>query len=132
MAKKNPSKRPTRVTRHVKNLKKRNKVNGKRLTQKRKRKRGSTSKDRRTAQYVAWRKAVYARDNATCQRCGKKECYVNAHHIRPWALFPADRFDVDNGVTLCVKCHKAVHKCKASKFLDLGYGRNKPIPKSKP
>lgn len=92
-----------------------------------KRKKGSTAKDRKSDKYVAWRKAVYQRDAHTCQRCDTKECYIQAHHIRPWALFPKDRYDINNGVTLCKKCHKAVHKRgKTSKFLDLGeHGRTK-------
>ena len=59
-----------------------------------------------------WRRVVYRRDSRTCQECGFKAegpGQLNAHHIKPWAKFPDDRFDVDNGVTLCLKCHRTKH-----------------------
>lgn len=61
---------------------------------------------RKTFAFAEWREAVYKRDNYTCQFCGEKKKYLNAHHIRLFALFPALRFDVANGVTLCEECHK--------------------------
>ena len=59
---------------------------------------------------VEWREAVYARDHFTCQHCLRVGGILNAHHIKPWAKFPALRFEIDNGITLCVPCHKAEHK----------------------
>ena len=58
----------------------------------------------------AWRWAVYIRDNFTCQKCKdrtRKGHYVKleAHHIKPFATYPELRFDVNNGLTLCKKCH---------------------------
>ena len=60
--------------------------------------------------FKVWRSAVFQRDNWTCQECGnrsKKNNYIRieAHHIKPFALFPEFRFSVDNGITLCKKCH---------------------------
>lgn len=92
-----------------------------------KKRKGSTNKDRADPKYVTWRRSVFIRDNFQCQKCFKIKCYLQAHHIRPWAMFPADRYDIDNGVTLCDKCHRRVHRSKRSKFLDLGYGRGKAI-----
>jgi len=59
-----------------------------------------------------WRKAVYERDDHTCQKCFVKGSgkNLNAHHILPWALFPELRFEVENGITLCKTCHKRYHK----------------------
>lgn len=57
-----------------------------------------------------WREAVYARDSFICQHCNKVGGTLNAHHVKPWAKFPALRFEIDNGITLCVPCHKAEHK----------------------
>jgi 5-methylcytosine-specific restriction endonuclease McrA len=123
-------KKPNEETRYVQEVKKRNKRNGKRIVRRRKKK-GSTKQNRISKKYIEWRKSVYERDNYTCRRCGRKNCYLNAHHIRPWSLFIEDRHRIDNGVTLCVKCHEAVHRSKRSKFLDVGHGRGKPIPRKR-
>lgn len=66
----------------------------------------------RTA-YIEWRKAVYHRDNHTCQHCGKRGVKLNAHHILPWALYPERRYDVANGITLCKSCHINLHRTKS-------------------
>ena len=54
-----------------------------------------------------WRKAVFERDDFTCQICEKRGCELNADHIKPFAYFPELRFELSNGRTLCVDCHKA-------------------------
>ena len=57
-----------------------------------------------------WRKAVYERDNHTCQCCGYSiSGTLNAHHIDSWKDHKDDRFNVDNGVTLCETCHRDYH-----------------------
>ena len=55
-----------------------------------------------------WRTKVFKRDNYTCQNCGDKK-QIQAHHIIEWAKDESKRFDTDNGLTLCVKCHSKVH-----------------------
>lgn len=64
----------------------------------------------RTPQYVAFRAAVLERDGWTCQECGGKTGKLHVHHIKPWGPFPALRFSVSNGVSLCIPCHHAVHR----------------------
>jgi predicted restriction endonuclease len=71
--------------------------------------RRSAEEIRRSTEYKQWRSAVFERDNYTCQRCGSRGVKINAHHIKPFATFPELRTDVDNGITLCTACHKAVH-----------------------
>jgi len=68
---------------------------------------GITKRDTSSEKYKAWRKAVFERDNYTCQDCGKRGGHNNleAHHIKEWVNFPELRYDVDNGKTLCTKCH---------------------------
>jgi len=63
-----------------------------------------------TSEYQQWRKAVYERDNYTCQNCGdNKGGNLNAHHIKSWADFPELRYKISNGITLCDKCHQFAH-----------------------
>jgi predicted RNase H-like nuclease (RuvC/YqgF family) len=33
-----------------------------------------------------------------------------AHHVKPKSQYPELKFDLENGVTLCVDCHKDHHK----------------------
>ena len=59
--------------------------------------------------YKAWRATVLKRDGYSCRKCGSKGTKYNplqADHIKPWSLFPALRFDINNGRCLCRKCHK--------------------------
>jgi len=60
--------------------------------------------------HAAWRREVFARDNYTCQKCGKRGVKLQAHHTRPWFLYDGARYDVTNGVTLCVRCHRNKHR----------------------
>lgn len=63
---------------------------------------------RHGAELRYWRKQVFKRDNYTCQHCGDKR-QIQAHHIIEWAKDESKRFDVDNGLTLCIDCHGKVH-----------------------
>lgn len=66
----------------------------------------TAQKIRNSLETKNWRRAVYERDNYTCQLCNTRGGTLNADHIKPFALFPDLRFDVNNGRTLCVECHK--------------------------
>lgn len=67
---------------------------------------------KKSGQYKQWRKAVYKRDNWTCQKCGYKGSNLNAHHIKHFIKHVEIRLDINNGITLCKDCHKEVHKRK--------------------
>jgi len=64
---------------------------------------------RKGAEYAEWRKSVFQRDAYTCQKCSYKGKGLHAHHIKGWADHPELRFDINNGQTLCVKCHSTIH-----------------------
>lgn len=72
-------------------------------------------KERHTEEYRSWRKAVFSRDLYTCQKCGIKSAKgihsvsLAAHHILNWKTHEDLRYDINNGVTLCIDCHKQFH-----------------------
>ena len=66
---------------------------------------------RHTVEYKLWRESVFKRDAYTCMLCSKKNglgktVILNADHIKPFAHYPALRYEIDNGRTLCVSCHR--------------------------
>lgn len=81
---------------------------------------GGVSKEneliRKSTEYKVWREKVFKRDNYICQFCKKVGGVLNADHIKPFSKYPELRFDVTNGRTLCVSCHRKTdtfgHKCK--------------------
>ena len=62
---------------------------------------------RHSIEYRIWREAVFKRDNYTCRKCDRKGI-INAHHIKSFIKFPELRFNIDNGITLCLECHRQV------------------------
>lgn len=67
-------------------------------------------------QAVEWAKNIKIRDNYICQVCHKYGIPLNSHHLNSWDLFVEQRYDLDNGITLCVRCHERFHSI---------YGRGK-------
>ena len=55
----------------------------------------------RNSDFRIWRRAVFERDDYTCQRnsCRIRGTTLNAHHIKAWPEFPEECYDVDNGIT---------------------------------
>jgi len=85
---------------------------------------------RACAKYKTWRTLIFTRDKFTCVWCANvpyrtKSVYLNADHIVPFsqilknnnvttleqAYLCQDLWNLDNGRTLCVECHK-----KTSRF----------------
>ena len=76
-------------------------------------------KIRKSPRYAQWRTEVFQTDNFTCRGCGTKGSLV-AHHIKAFneileenkidslekALDCEELWNVNNGLTLCKKCHK--------------------------
>lgn len=57
-----------------------------------------------------WAKAVKERDGWKCLECNETERgRLEAHHVEEWLSCPEKRYDIDNGQTLCLKCHLKRH-----------------------
>lgn len=65
-------------------------------------------KIRKSFIYKLWKKSVFEKDDYTCQECRKRGGKLNAHHLKPFATYPELRFAIDNGITLCIPCHRKI------------------------
>lgn len=65
-------------------------------------------RERRSYKAKKWREAVLQRDDFTCQECGSRE-RLHVHHILPFSDHPERRWDINNGLTVCVSCHEQIH-----------------------
>jgi hypothetical protein len=65
---------------------------------------------RYTPEYYQFVKSVFKRDNYTCQICEQRNGDLNAHHLDGYNWCVDKRYSVDNGITLCEKCHIDFHK----------------------
>ncbi len=91
--------------------------------------RGGTTKlgtrIRSLKKYREWRSEVFKRDNWTCQKCGRRRkkgdrVIIHANHLKPFykilaenkiktvqdALKCDELWDISNGETLCIFCHR--------------------------
>ena len=57
-----------------------------------------------------WSKKVKERDNYTCVYCHTSGVPVEAHHILSRAKHPELASLLNNGICLCVPCHKEEHR----------------------
>ena len=60
---------------------------------------------RTSLEYEEWRKSCMERDNYTCKHCGQIGGILHVDHIKRFSNFPELRLDLNNGQTLCKKCH---------------------------
>lgn len=74
---------------------------------------------RKSSMFKVWRELVFLRDNFTCQNPNCEYCHnligvmLHPHHIKPFAIYPELRFNVNNGITYCKEFHinsKLLHK----------------------
>jgi hypothetical protein len=65
---------------------------------------------RHNKEYIDWRKSVFERDLYTCQKCKVRGGSLEAHHIKLFKDYIELRYEINNGMTLCKKCHKQTHK----------------------
>lgn len=62
-------------------------------------------------EYLEFIKRTLARDNYTCQCCGKtsKDATLEVHHLNAYSWFIEGRTDETNAITLCESCHANFH-----------------------
>lgn len=63
-----------------------------------------------------WTRKVFEKNNYKCVICNSNG-FLNAHHLDGWNWCKEKRFDINNGITLCKKCHREFHNI-------YGYGDN--------
>ena len=70
------------------------------------------TRKRNQRRHRKWSKSVRDKNNNTCQTCGITNVRLEAHHIISLkeCINSNLEFDIDNGITLCSKCHKLRHK----------------------
>lgn len=80
---------------------------------------------RHCIEYKNWIKKIFERDNWICQKCGVRGGNLEAHHLKKFsdivkqnkitsykkAQKCKELWNLDNGITLCLKCH---NKTKSS------------------
>ena len=83
---------------------------------------GKIKKDEKEERDVSlWiKKKCLERDQYTCKKCGDTDIKLNVHHILPYSEYPQLGSDIDNLITLCVDCHKKIHKNEGCKIHQLG------------
>ena len=64
---------------------------------------------RNTSEDVMWSKQVKINADFTCDCCHKRGGELCSHHLKDWHSNKELRLDLNNGVCLCVECHKEFH-----------------------
>lgn len=83
-----------------------------------------TNQIRHSVKYKDWRQQIFLRDDFTCQECGKRGYKLEAHHKKQFkellqevmeyiplinlydaCMLYSPMWDINNGITLCQKCH---------------------------
>lgn len=64
---------------------------------------------RKTFEYKNFVRQVLKRDNYTCLCCITKSGDLNVHHLDGYNWCEEKRTDINNGITLCKKCHEDFH-----------------------
>ena len=83
-----------------------------------------TTRIRDLKEYVDWRMKVFKRDSFLCQVCQIRGKKLHAHHVKylkyiliensidtiEKAIGCVGLWDLNNGITLCLDCHKLAHR----------------------
>lgn len=79
----------------------------------------STTTPRKSSEHGNWRNQILIRDGNKCVICSSKE-NLHCDHIIPWVDNQDLRFSIENGQTLCRKCHAK----KSAKERSMAYKRS--------
>ena len=76
-----------------------------------------------------FRDAVYDRDGHQCVMCGKRNCKLDAHHIKDRHEMPNGGYVLENGITLCAgedqnNCHWKAEQYHATGLAYPGYSQD--------
>ncbi len=87
---------------------------------------GITTQDRKERIQFRYKiqKKIFERDDFTCGNCNVRGGNLQVDHIKSWAKFPELRFDFDNCITLCAKCHYEKTFNKKMPIHIKGWGHN--------
>ena len=90
-----------------------------------------TKQIRQCFEYRQWRSDIFTQSDFTCQKCGQRGKELHAHHKKQFALILAENnvqtledalkcselWDLNNGETLCIPCHKLTDSFAVNKKL---------------
>lgn len=85
---------------------------------------------RNCAKYHEWRKQIFERDNYICIKCKQKGGELQADHMKPFSYLLRENniktkqqafaceslWDINNGRTLCLNCHKQTESYAVKKY----------------
>jgi hypothetical protein len=73
-------------------------------------------KAKNTPEYIKWRTEVLKKNDRKCYVCDEeRKGRMQAHHLTSYIYDKKNRYDVNNGVPLCKKCHNIVHRGRKKK-----------------
>jgi hypothetical protein len=72
---------------------------------------------RHLQEHKRWKQKVIERDDFTCSKCKTRGGRLIGHHLNSYHANEDERYNIDNGVTMCPKCHTKFH-------VECGYENN--------
>ena len=88
---------------------------------------------RERSSYIAkkWRALILERDGNKCQKCANVK-NLHVHHIKEFKDYPDLRWDINNGITVCVSCHEKIHSRRFPDWLTDRITETKDVVQTKP
>jgi len=64
---------------------------------------------RSDSNHTEWARKVKVRSGHACQMCGVRDVYLESHHLNSYDIHIDERYDINNGITLCKHHHDSFH-----------------------